>query len=329
MRYARFSAVVLVALIGSSPLLVPGAAPLPDPPPRLAVQPLWVGALPVRSVGETEVTARTAKVGVVIGSVEGYPGLFYCTDQGYLAWGPAPRMLPKKYQRAPRWNHGSALLVRPTTKGRAQVEAKKHTIEAYLDQEANTWIYLTASGAIAVLPLREEPKAGAEFPLLYGLDLKVRESGSFDFPTPSFGVDVYHDKQASAVVYVTEKDTIAVAPYREVRGTPKAPDWKQGLELKVRPVDQLAFKGARRFGAEVFLDLNTGYLLTITETGAFAAMVGEVDEQKAMRQPTEWRAGLKWPTSPTTSAAAELYLNPAAKLLIVVSEKGGLAVFAP
>jgi hypothetical protein len=328
MRQVRPAALVLLLLIGTSPLFVPAEAPLPDPPPRLALQPLWTGALPVRSVGQTEITPHTPKVGVVIGTIEGYPGLFYCTDEGHLAWGPAPRMLPKKFERAPKWDHGGELAVRPAHEVPPQRVLKKHPLEVSLDQAGN-WIYLTASGAVAVLPMRGEPKERAEFPLLYGLDLRVREGGKFDFDTPKYGVDVYHDKRASALVYLTEKETIAVAPFREVRGAPKSPDWKQGLELQVRPADRRGFKDARRFGAEIFLDPNTGYLLTITETGAIAAVAGEVDPEKAMRQPPEWRAGLKWPTSPTTSVAAELYLNPAAKLLMAVSEKGGIAVFPP
>jgi hypothetical protein len=54
---------------------------------------------------------------------------------------------------------------------------------------------------------------------------------------------------------------------------PKAPDWKHGMELRVRKAGEADFnKDTKKYGIEVFRDENNGNLIYITETGSIAVV---------------------------------------------------------
>ncbi len=62
-----------------------------------------------------------------------------------------------------------------------------------------------------------------------------------------------------------------VHAYQE--GKPKAPDWKHGMELRVRKAGEPDFnKDTKKIGIEVFRDENNGNLIYITETGSIAVV---------------------------------------------------------
>ena len=55
--------------------------------------------------------------------------------------------------------------------------------------------------------------------------------------------------------------------------TKKTPDWKHGMELRVRKAGEPDFnKDTKKYGIEVFVDKNNGNLIYITETGAIAVV---------------------------------------------------------
>jgi hypothetical protein len=57
---------------------------------------------------------------------------------------------------------------------------------------------------------------------------------------------------------------------------PKAPDWKHGMELRVRKAGEADFnKDTKKFGIEVFRDENNGNLIYISETGSIAVVPGK------------------------------------------------------
>lgn len=56
-------------------------------------------------------------------------------------------------------------------------------------------------------------------------------------------------------------------------GKAKAPDWKHGMELRVRKAGEADFnKETKKFGIEVFRDDNNGNLIYISETGSIAVV---------------------------------------------------------
>src|SRR5258708_115116 len=53
----------------------------------------------------------------------------------------------------------------------------------------------------------------------------------------------------------------------------QGPDWKHGMELRVRKAGEPDFnKDTKKYGIEVFVDKNNGNLIYITETGAIAVV---------------------------------------------------------
>jgi hypothetical protein len=56
----------------------------------------------------------------------------------------------------------------------------------------------------------------------------------------------------------------------------KAPEWKHGMELRVRKAGEADFnKDTKKFGIEVFRDDNNGNLVYISETGSIAVVPGK------------------------------------------------------
>ena len=56
----------------------------------------------------------------------------------------------------------------------------------------------------------------------------------------------------------------------------KAPEWKHGMELRVRKAGEPDFnKDTKKYGIEVFRDENNGNLIYISETGAIAVVPGK------------------------------------------------------
>jgi len=56
----------------------------------------------------------------------------------------------------------------------------------------------------------------------------------------------------------------------------KAPEWKHGMEVRVRKAGEADFnKDTRKYGIEVFRDENNGNLVYISETGSIAVVPGK------------------------------------------------------
>jgi hypothetical protein len=56
----------------------------------------------------------------------------------------------------------------------------------------------------------------------------------------------------------------------------KAPEWKHGMELRVRKAGEPDFNAkTQKFGIEVFRDENNGNLIYVSETGSIAVAPGK------------------------------------------------------
>jgi hypothetical protein len=57
---------------------------------------------------------------------------------------------------------------------------------------------------------------------------------------------------------------------------PKPPEWTHGMELKVRKAGEANFdNNTKKYGIEVFKDLNNGNLVYISESGSIAVVPGK------------------------------------------------------
>ncbi len=65
-------------------------------------------------------------------------------------------------------------------------------------------------------------------------------------------------------------------PIVHAQGAAKAPEWKHGMELRVRKAGEPDFnKETKKYGIEVFRDENNGNLIYISETGSIAVIAGK------------------------------------------------------
>src|SRR5439155_19508750 len=73
----------------------------------------------------------------------------------------------------------------------------------------------------------------------------------------------------------------------------KAPDWKHGLEFRVRKADEADFNDkTNKIGCEVYSDSVTNQLLYISESGPISATAGTAPGGGETKKPT-WLHGLK------------------------------------
>jgi hypothetical protein len=68
--------------------------------------------------------------------------------------------------------------------------------------------------------------------------------------------------------------TLGILPMVQAQpDKPQAPDWKHGMELRVRKAGEPDFNAqTQKYGIEVFLDKNNGNLIYISQTGSIAVV---------------------------------------------------------
>lgn len=128
------------------------AAPntFPDPkkiaPPKTA----YGLVLRVRGADEPDFTEKTKKIGVeVFTDPNANDGLFYLTEAGYVAAAPNPG----KFADAKGVTWKSAMALKARKGGDKTFDAaKKYGIEVFEDNRTGNLIFITETGAIAVLP---------------------------------------------------------------------------------------------------------------------------------------------------------------------------------
>jgi len=244
--------------------------------------PKWVAGLdlPSRKAGEQEFTKSTKVFGLEVFLDPNVNNWIYITENGKIATTPLKKgaTVSSSNLQAPKWLHSVDLRCR---KGGVKewTDAPKYGIEVYRDNNTGNLIYICETGAIAVLP-EGTPTKGDEgkAPLwLHGLDLSVRESSEKDFTqkTRKFGVEVFRDENNGNLIYISETGGIGVLPGKQDLKAPtpnvKEPKWTHGLNLSCRKYGEAEFtEKTTVYGAEIFLDDNTGGLLYVPQTGAIS-----------------------------------------------------------
>lgn len=230
--------------------------------------------------------------------------------------------------------YGHDLRVRPGGK-KDWKDAPPFGVDVYHDAANGCLLAVTEVGAIAAAPFTAPgPKKEAEW--AYGFDLRVRKADAETFVNARrFGVEAFKDLGAGKLLYATEARAVAFAALPAAPAGEKEATFHHGLVLSVRDAKQQEWTNARKFGAEAFLDGNTGGLLYLTETGSVAAAAAPAaaappDTPKA----PAWVHGMVLRvrkadeedfTPQTRNLEVEVYSDPNSGALLFISDAGALA----
>ena len=243
--------------------------------------PSWLYGLElsVRKGGESDFTDKTAKFSVEVFKDENTGNLVYVSQTGDIAvvrgTGAA---LPPETKRPNRWR-GLNLKVRKGGEADFTKDTRRIGIEVYKDETAGNLVYLSETGVLAVVPAGNASGGQKDPTWLHGLDFRVRKAGEADFTpkTANVGAEIFKDENTGFLVYVTDTGSIAVVSAGSAAaGNTKPAKWMTGLELQVRKAGETDFaKDTKKYGAEIFTDVNTNIVVYISETGAIAVSGGK------------------------------------------------------
>jgi hypothetical protein len=279
----RFGAEVFVDRGNNQGLLIDeggGLSSLKTPPAggKDILPPKWQHALEVkvRKAGEADFTDKTKKYSMEVFRDENSGHWVYICETGAVAAVPATTGPTTGEPKAPKFLHGLELKVRKGGEADFTKDTKRYGIEVFRDENNGNLVYITETGAIAVVPGAAPPPGETKQPKwLHGLEFRVRKADEPDFTkdTRNFGAEIYKDENTNQLIYIVETGALAVVPAGSISGgsDTKPPKWTHGLVLKCRKAGEADFtKDTKRFGVEVFQDPNTGMTVYITETGTLA-----------------------------------------------------------
>ncbi len=196
---------------------------------------------------------------------------------------------------------------------------------------------------VAEQPLRvvvESPPI-SKFTWSYGLALRARKAGqqTFDDTTPNHGVEIFWDPVTTHLMYVSRPGALSLGVGTPLRRSEKVriPLYNHGLELTVREVGETKFKDGKikKFGCEVYNDVNTDNLVYISDPGYVAVIRRNgLNKPEKPLNPTWYhglelrvrRAGEKTATDTTPKIAMEVYKDENTNHLIYMTDKGALAL---
>jgi hypothetical protein len=179
--------------------------------------PSWKDAmnLKVRKAGEVD-WDKAKKFGVEVFRDENNGSLIYITETGHFAVVPGKLGAKDDTGKGPNWQHGLELSVRKQGEKATDKDTKRYGVEVFLDENNGNQIYVTETGAVAVVPGKfAKPTAAGRSKdptRKHGMDLRVRKAGQkeFDKDCPRYGVEVYADENNGNVIYLSETGDLAV-----------------------------------------------------------------------------------------------------------------------
>lgn len=245
--------------------------------------PEWLTGLdlPARKAGEKEFSKDTKVHAMEVFRDPNTNNWLYITEKALVAASKA-HVKSTASNKAPKWVHSVDLNVR---KGGVKdwKEATKIGIEVYYDGNTSNLIYISETGAIAVVPSEgaaEPVKGPGKAPeWLHGLDLACRkhDEANFTKDTKRYGVEVFRDETNGNLILLCETGNLAVVKgLKDLKApTPmvKQPVWQHGLNLKARKHGEAEFSEKTKvWGGEVFRDDNLGIVIYICENGSISAL---------------------------------------------------------
>ena len=344
-RASTNSLAIIRGLAGAVMLLTCAGSAIAQPKPK---EIKWTHAfdLASRRFGELDFTKTTQKFGVE--AFKDYnDGLgLYISQIGSLAaaGGFQDLKLPLS-SKNPEWITGLDLPARKAGEERFE-NAKVHSLEVFRDPNTANWLCITETGSIAAASARGRAAvSGDKKPRWdHSADLRVRKGGVKSWQNAAkFGIEVYRDGATSNLIYICETGAIAVVPdTTDGKSAPsaKAPAWLHGLDLACRRHNEPSFtKDTRKWGVEVFLDVNNGNLIFLCENGNLAVTPG----RKNLKSPTTnvkepiWTHGLNLKvrkagetdfSDRTAVFGAEAFRDDNVGAVIYIAETGSLSAAA-
>jgi hypothetical protein len=245
---------------------------------------------------------------------------------------------PKELQ----WTHAFDLACRKLGEDKFTKDTQKFGVEALRDKNNDLGLYVSQTGSMAVVAegfaALTGPIAKSEGPKwLTGLDLPARKAGekAFTKATKIHSMEVFRDPNTGNWLYITEKGSIAATT---AKSTPAAgaapPKWIHSVDLSVRKGGVKEWKGAAKYGVEVYRDSNTGLLIFISETGSIAVAPETVTVKGDGKAP-DWLHGLdlscrkhdeKAFTDATRKYGVEVFNDTTTGQLIFICETGAITV---
>ena len=177
--------------------------------------PKWHHALEPKVRNIDAVTWDNAKkFGLEVFKDENTGGLVYITETGSISTAAAPAMQPDpKKGIPPKSVYGYTLRVRAADEADfTEEKTKKVSIEVFEDPNANTLLYLSDAGSIAVVPNlpRDESKKG---PPIWksAMNLRARKGGEKEFDKArKYGIEVFEDGRTGNLIFISETGAISV-----------------------------------------------------------------------------------------------------------------------
>ena len=115
--------------------------------------------------------------------------------------------------KAPDWKNAMELRLRKAGEPDFNDKTKKIGVEVFLDSNNGNIVYISETGSVAVLPAKlvkmDESKRTPDWK--HGMELAARKADEKEFSkdTKRYGVEVFYDAFAGAVLYVGETGAIA------------------------------------------------------------------------------------------------------------------------
>jgi hypothetical protein len=228
----------------------------------------------VRPVGEGAFD-KAKKISSEVFKDPNTDNLVYISQAGSIAVTPAGTVSAPDKIKDPVWYHGLELKVRKAGEKEFSDATKKVSLEAYKDENTNQLVYVTEEGRISIMSSATVGKpADVKGPTwFHAFEVKVRKADekTFGKDTKTYGVEVYKDENANALIYICETGAIAVVPAGGLSkpASSKEPKFLFGRSVRVRKADEKDFNDkTQAFGAEVYKDENANNLVYISENGS-------------------------------------------------------------
>jgi hypothetical protein len=171
--------------------------------------------LKVRKAGESD-WDKARKFGVEVFRDENNGNLLYVTETGHLAVAPGKLAARDDTGKGADWQHGMDLASRKQGEKEVGKDTKRYGLEVFLDENNGNQIYITETGAIAVVPGKfakaTEPGRTKDPTRRHAMDLRVRKAGQKEFGKDNarYGVEVFTDENNGNVIYLSETGDLAV-----------------------------------------------------------------------------------------------------------------------
>jgi hypothetical protein len=164
----------------------------------------------VRHAGEAKFSSSTRMIRVEVFRDENNGHLLYVSESGDIAVVPAKFDKGKNEGGGPDWVSGWTVQVRRAAEADFSPESKKYAFEVLRDDNNGNLLYVTETGAIAVVPAQFVKKGEGEAEdkkprSLYRLTVSLRRG---EGETKKIGVEVYRDEHNGQTIYLSDKGAI-------------------------------------------------------------------------------------------------------------------------